>query len=682
MRRSLFLFASSLVLTACSSPEKDAAPPVEEGTQIVMQLGSDLSQPESFYDFPYPSDLRLSSDGTPDLRGFPNEKKIPMIESLRGIAVERSGFPTMPVAYFRFTGKLAERDITEVVPASPSSPLLLIDIDPSSPDKGKLYPVVATTPPEDVYVPENLLAIAPRPGIVLHPNRTYAFVIQRSLGDADGRALAIPAALAKLQGGSAPEGPLGEAANDLYAPLWPTLASAGIDAGEVAAATIFTTGDVVADLADLSGRLLDDYQVEITGLAPHAEPGVEYDRFCRLNGKVVYPQFQKGLPPFDTEGVFEFGQDGLPKQQREEEAPIVLTLPKGEAMPEKGYPLTVYWHGSGGLSAQAVDRGPITEVDGENEPGKGPAYVLSPFGIATAASALPVNPERLEGAGELAYLNFNNLAAFRDTFRQGVIEQRLFLEALRTLEIPREIGEECGLPALPEGASSYRFDPDNFLGQGQSMGGMYTNMITAVEPRIQAAVPTGAGGYWSYFILETTLVPKAKALIGLLLGTTEPLTFMHPALHLLETAWEPAEPVVYMPRISRRPLPGYPLRPIYEPVGEEDSYFPTPVFDAVALAYGHKQAGDVVWDSMQTALSLQGLDGVIDYPVSQNLVSETGEPYTGVVVQYKTDGIADGHAIYSQLDAVKYQYGCFFSSFLKTGVATVPAPAPLGTPCP
>jgi hypothetical protein len=35
-----------------------------------------------------------------------------------------------------------------------------------------------------------------------------------------------------------------------------------------------------------------------------------------------------------------------------------------------------------------------------------------------------------------------------------------------------------------------------------------------------------------------------------------------------------------------------------------------------------------------------------------------------------------------QLDAVKYQYGCFFETFRDRGVATIPAPAPLGTPCP
>ncbi|MFN7135828.1 MAG: hypothetical protein ACK4N5_27415, partial [Myxococcales bacterium] len=266
---------------------------------------------------------------------------------------------------------------------------------------------------------------------------------------------------------------------------------------------------------------------------------------------------------------------------------------------------------------------------------------------------------------------------FRDTFRQGVIEQRLFLEALGRLELGPEVLAGCTGPSLPPGQTKFRFDVKKVVAQGQSMGGMYTNMIGAVEPQIRAVVPTGAGGFWSYFILETQLIGDSNELLRLLLGVEHKLTFLHPALSLLQTTFEPAEPLVYMPRLARRPLAGHPARPIYEPVGKDDSYFPTRVFDAVALAYGHPQAGEVVWDSMQQVLALDGLDGVLPYPVKSNRPG-----YTAAVVQFLGDGVYDPHAIYSQLDAVKYQYGCFLSTFLETGTAVIPAPAPLGTACP
>jgi hypothetical protein len=121
---------------------------------------------------------------------------------------------------------------------------------------------------------------------------------------------------------------------------------------------------------------------------------------------------------------------------------------------------------------------------------------------------------------------------------------------------------------------------------------------------------------------------------------------------------------------------------VYEPVGQGDSYFPEATYDAMALAYGHEETGAVVWPSMQGALGLEGRGGILPYSVSNNLTSESGTAYTGTVVEYAGDGVYDPHAIYSQLDAVKYQYGCFFSTFLQTGTAVVPAPAALGTPCP
>jgi hypothetical protein len=269
----------------------------------------------------------------------------------------------------------------------------------------------------------------------------------------------------------------------------------------------------------------------------------------------------------------------------------------------------------------------------------------------------------------------------RDTFRQGIIEQRLFLDALLHLQIAPSILDGCAGPSLPSGATSYHFDSARVVAQGQSMGGMYTNLISATDLRIKAAVPTGAGGFWTWFILITPLRPGLGDLLAILLESA-PLTSLHPALHLVETGWEPADPFVSMPRLGRRPLPGHPIRPVYEPMGKGDQYFPTPLYDAAALAYGHEEAGALVWPSMQDALVLDGLGGVRSYPVRDNRTSASGARYTGVAVQYEGDGIEDPHAIYRQLDAVKYQYSCFLSTFLSTGSAVVPAPAALGTPCP
>lgn len=682
MNRPLLSFVSTALLSSLfAGCGGDPAPAADHRTRAMVDFESDLTMENRFYDFPFPSDLRLTAAGNPDLTGVPHPTAVAFWDDWVGLAMDRRAFPTVPVAYFRFTAPIQPRDPADVIVGVNSSPILLIDIDPKSSDRGRLIPTVASTPEVDEYTPENTLEVAPRPGFVLHENRQYAFVVMTNLFDATGMKLAPSADLMKLKAGQTVAGPRGAKAKEMYAPLWETMSMVGIDPNEVASATVFTTGDVVADTHAVSEKVRATHTITIENLQIDPDDGLMHDRYCELVATVKYPQFQQGTPPFDTEGLFAFDAKGDPIQQREESSPITLVIPK-QKMPAGGYPLMMYFHGSGGVSGAVVDRGTWKADIMDNTKGEGPGFVLAPFNIASVGSALPVNPERLPGASEQEYLNLKNVVAMRDTFRQGVIEQRLLLDALSKLKIDPAILSGCTGPELPAGETAFHFNADKVVAQGQSMGGMYTNMIGAVEPRIRAAVPTGAGGFWTYYVLQTTVIDNAQGLLGVILNTRSKLTFMHPALSVLEAGLEPSDPFVYMPRLGRRPLPGAPIRPVYEPVGKGDSYFSTDLYNAVALSYGHHQAGDIVWPEMQDALKLASLDGILPYPVKSNVLSADGSMFTGVVVQYEGDGIYDPHAIYSQLDAVKYQYGCFFSTFLTSGTATVPAPAPLGTPCP
>src|SRR5690606_29040937 len=125
--------------------------------------------------------------------------------------------------------------------------LMLIDVDPASPTRGELYPVVARGLWSDKYVPQHVLALAARPGFVLHPERQYAFVVRRGFGDADGNPLEVHPDLALLAADQAPDVPRGAEMAALYTPLWETLDLIGVARDDVAAATVFTTGDVIKD---------------------------------------------------------------------------------------------------------------------------------------------------------------------------------------------------------------------------------------------------------------------------------------------------------------------------------------------------------------------------------------------------------------------------------------------------
>lgn len=612
----------------------DASPPPAR-TRGVFDPSAALDE-ASFFDQPWPADWRTLPDGRLDVSGYPIPGSSPLLEGLQANAAEQRGAIAQPVIWFRFDGPVE----------APAEPWI---VDLSS---GERVPSRARLLSPDGYVPETLIAIAPRPGVILRPATRYAAFMLRG-ADLD------PAAT--LSAALAGEGDFADA----YAPLVARLPDLGLTPDAIAAATVFTTGDPVADLHALSEAVRTAHDATFEPWVVDPDDGADHPRFCELHGRMTVPNFLTGEPPYNTAGIFEI-VDGAPVPQGESVVPVVLTLPR-QAMPEGGYPLVVYLHGSGGLSTQGVDRGRVPAPGRPETKGEGPAHVLAAEGFATVTAALPLNPQR-GGPNDYAYLNFQNLRMFRDVFRQGILEQRLMLDALADLVIdPATVAACAGLDHL-EGAPGYQVRVDPVFAMGQSMGGQYTNLFGAVEPRITAVVPTGAGGYWSWFILFTDLLP-AEPLLRSLLGASGALSEMHPGMHLMALAWEPAEPFVYMPRLARWPLPGHPRRDIYTPVGQGDVYFPTPVFDAAALAYGTEQAGAEVWDTMQPTLALDGREGLLEYPITAN----RGD-YTAVVVQYPADGILNGHYIFQQLDAVKRQYATFLRIALDTGRGTVVAP--------
>jgi hypothetical protein len=681
MLRHLRLASTVLIFAAlaasCGDDAATTGGQTDPGVEFVLDLSADLHDPTHFYDVPYPSDLRLDADGHPDLAGFPNPAEVKTVADLVGEATSGKGFSVLPVAYLRFDGALGARVPSDVVAADAASPILLLDVDPASPERGRLYPVIAETLAVDQYTSDNVLAVATRPGFVLRSGTKYAAVVMASANDAEGKPLHPNDLLGRIMSGGAP-GAGEEAAFSLYADLLGALDLAGVDRAQVAGATVFTTARVVEETAALGDAVVDAYDVVLEDLA--IDPANVYPELCLLRGKVTLPQFQVGTPPYDTGGLFEIGDDGLPTQQRTEDAPFAIVIPR-TPMPEAGYPLVLNVHGSGGFSIAMVR--PVADDGLPGDP-IGPAFPYATKGIGMAGIAMPVNPERLPGAEETEYLNVNNMPAIRDTFRQGILDARLFLEAVKKVEIDPAILSTCTGATLPAGQTAFHFDPANVMLTGQSMGGMYTNLIGATDPSIRAAVPTGAGGHWTFFIFVTGVRDgNIPAFLQLLLGTQAKLSHLHPVLSVGAAALEPADPIVYMPRLARRPLPGHPVRPIYEPVGQFDSYFPTVVYDAVALAYGHQEAGDEVWPEMQEALALDGRDGIIGLPATDNLDSEAGGKYTGVVQQFVADGPYDPHAIYSHRDDVKRQYACFLDTFVRTGKATVvPAEPGWHDPCP
>ncbi|MFO0571141.1 MAG: hypothetical protein U0263_36250 [Polyangiaceae bacterium] len=88
----------------CSGAEDDERDPGDWPGIYVVPASIDQLAEESFFDHPWPSDLRKEGDGSVRFDGFPNPHKKPIlseyIESMKGVL---TGFSPVAAGYARFT---------------------------------------------------------------------------------------------------------------------------------------------------------------------------------------------------------------------------------------------------------------------------------------------------------------------------------------------------------------------------------------------------------------------------------------------------------------------------------------------------------------------------------------------------------------------------------------------------
>jgi len=660
----------ALTWTACDPGTGQDLPPTEDidGAIVRFDPRAATDTTAGFFGLPWPLDTRRTADGHPAVGAHPRPDDHPASASLVSLVAETDGFSQVPVVVFGFDAAIATSRWDDG-PLEGTSLALLVDVDPDSPDLGRTVPVYAHTPPADPYTPPNALTVSPVHGFVLRPSTTYAVVVDRDWGDGDGDPLGSPAALqAVLTDAWDADAALALA----FSPLREVLPDLGVTPQDVAAATVFTTGDPVGAVRAYTEAVREAHDPLVEGMAVDSDGGADHARFCELRGTIDLPQFQDGTPPFDgTGGRFPVATDA-PEVRRTDTVPVVITLPK-ETMPDGGWPVVYYAHGSDGLAAQVVDRGPVVVQDGEPTPGEGPAHVLASRGIAAVGMATLLAPERLGFDKDRAYLNLTNIGAYRDTWRQAQADVRLLFDALQDLEIPAAAVAACDGLSLPPGAAVHRLDTSSILGMGQSAGAHLITEVAAVDPRIEALVPTGSGGFWSLLLSGGSRVGGPPELIAFALGTEVEIHTLHPGLGLLQHAWGMAEPMVFAPALSMRPLDGHPRRHVYLPASAEDGFFPEPVYDAMALAYGLERTGPALWPELGERLDLAGLTDRPELPTAGNRDAD-GETWTGVVQQWAGDGLADSHGVFAQDEGLQHQYACFFETFLADGVPTVVAP--------
>lgn len=626
-----------------------------------------LAADAGLFSHAYPSDIAWPPGSPQRIDGFLNPGDSSVLADMAGLAADRVGAPLTAGLVLAFD---AEPDLTgwPTAPAATigdDSPAWLVDLT-----TGERIPWVWRWFKEaGPYQPAHTLRVAPELGFGLAGGRPHAFVIRK------GRGVERGPAMAALLDGKRPDGALGGRAQTVVREALSALAARGVRAGDLVWLQAFTTEDTTARWRELFNATRD--ATPTLPLRNLTTTKVLADA-CLIEGTIPLPQFQAGQPPFFFgDGHFVFDDEGRLVVQNVVDVPLAIVLPP-VTMPTEGFPLLHYIHGTSGLSTQVFDRGAVPADSHLPAKDAGPGRLLAARGIASAGSALPINPQRSPSA--LGYGMYNVLypRALKDNFRQGVIEQSLFLDALLAARLDPALCPGLDASAAPDGKVFFR--ADRVAGMGQSLGAIQLGLWGPVEPRIGAVLPSGAGGHYAEMFPTARVIPGDLILRVLALpNPDEILDPLHMIGFLVQMAFEPIDPTAHARRVLREPLAGIPAKHVYAPAGYDDGFFRPGSIRSLMGGLGVELVGESVHPDLAELAERTGRRNP-DYPVSLNVETPDG-PRSAAVVQFLEDGILDGHHVSFQRDDVKHQYLCWLQSWYDLDAPVVVAPAPLTAPC-
>jgi dienelactone hydrolase len=568
----IFLGASVIALQpACSSPLDEA-----KATFILFAPGT--SGPPPYGDVPFPSDLYRDADGyvVGQVQGL--ERVVAQnAQVLQGALGEMNGFGRATATAFYTSGEIDGASLDA------EGAVLLVDVDAASPERGARYPASAR------FLPSlSCISVLPEPGTVLAPGRRYAVVVTSRVKDARGGALGADTALRTIQGQGAAARI--SAAETLYGGALDVLKETGAiaSASDVAGLAVFTTSNMVFELARLRDRLRAEFPapallLDAQAAAPYSAAMFGVATTPDLNAWMGTPEKDEagnewpggdnpGGPAHDQIGAVASGAMVSPAFADPEthhiahdpdgsaivvdanaKIPVTIVTPKAPPSSAAGYPVVILGHGlagdrshmfaianelaRAGFAMAAIDdvaHGLRADIADKANNFKG--GFVGPDGLPDH-SGLP-----LEFLGGLT-----DAVTVRDNFRQTVLD---LCSLVRMIEDPALDLSPLGA-AL--GGAAPKLDASHIYYNGLSLGGMMGTILSAVEPNLRAVsleVP-GAG-------LLGIIAPNSSNAHGLLetflagsfsVQGDEALDSYHPAVQLMAMATEAGDPIEYAPHV-------------------------------------------------------------------------------------------------------------------------------------
>jgi hypothetical protein len=502
------------------------------------------------------------------------------------------GFGLNGTVYFGFDADLEEAVLpSPEASMRPDAAVQMVNVSPG-PHEGTRLPLVFKFyggNSDPIYEPRTL-ALRPVYGFPLEEGDTYCAIVTRAVKDAAGNYLQQPEGFTEALD-----------REPYFALLKNHLFVSPLAREDVATATCFTAQHATDELVRVS-RYIDD------AVPPEVETVFEPGVWGEFHGIYVAPNFQSGVKPYQEDGDIRFDERGQPVPQADESLRFMLLTPSDHAMPEAGWPIVLYAHGTGG--------------DYESCRGDTKELVLDGLAVLCVDQPLhgPRGPGRVLTDAELVLFSFNfvNPHAGRSAFRQAAID---------TLWLSRMIeAHRFDLEAnMTKSGKPMRLDPDNIHFFGHSHGGLSGTLTLAVDPRIKSGVISGMAGV----IIETILRRKDPADLAVLTATLlgidpNDLDTFHPALNLMQMLVDATDPVNYT-RLWLRPPAGVRAKHVFVTEGTEDHASPSVGTDASTAAGLVPQVLPVAKTS--EAHVLRGL-APVSMPVRDNVTLPDGQTRT------------------------------------------------------
>lgn len=653
----VILVSLSAVVIACDSESTSTAsqeaeiagetaagePSQNTGVQALFEI-SPIIYETGLGMVPFPHDLYRDENGFLKLDGFPNQSGV-LAKLVDELESSNQGFGTTSGFFVSFSDQIDLESLPSDGGESirDDALLSLVDIDPNSPELGRRWPIYwKYFTEESRFLPPHTLSIRLLEGIALRPQTKYALIISAELANPSSQMTQM------LDQAEPSDSELARVWN-LYAPLRTWLDNLAEQAPAIAVASVFTTQDPVSELFEMrdyvhslpapSARELDSLGVQ-RGI-------VNYEIFV---GRYNAPRFQEGEIPYKIEGGgIVFDEEGKPVIQGEEDLRFSLSVPEGD-MPEGGWPIVLYAHGTGG-NYQSFYRQEV-------------ALSLAKKGIAVISIDQIHHGERDAGLCDggvdysqcvsLLFFNFLVPRAGRDNVRQSAIDYVSLLRLVQGLEIPANVSNL-------EQAS--RFNPNKIMFMGHSQGGLNGSLFLAIEPQVLGGVLSGAGSNIAISLEQKTKPFDVNQLVKLALGFSadQILDRWDPSLSLLQSYIEPGDCSNFARFWFHQPPEGYTPKSILMTIGLRDEYTPPDTNFALAVA-GRLPLVEPITQPI-AALEFLGINDAGIPPISANVSDGNA---TAGLTQYANEG----HFLIFDLPSAKERY----SKFLQE-LATRPPPS-------